>query len=101
MVRGAPRGLAIGGPFKHAAAAFAVLHAEPDAFAKIEITFHPSGNVGGTKLHYAGEIAAAAFTKSLPGNKPRAEEIQEVIRTIREGYAHAAHAMHALVIAFL
>jgi hypothetical protein len=91
----------IGGHFNDEAAAFATRHAEPDAIVKIEIAFHPSGRGGGPKLHYAGEIAATAFTKSLPGREPRADEIKEVICTIRDAYAHAARAMHAVVIAFL
>ena len=91
----------LGGHFSHEAAAFATRHIEPDVTANLEVTFHPSGKGGGAKLHYAGEIAATAFTKSLPGVKPRAEEIKDVIRAIRDGYAHATRAMHSLVIAFL
>ena len=91
----------IGGHFSDEAAAFATRHAEPDTIAKLEITFHPSGKGGGAKLHYAGEIAATAFTRSLPGSKPLAEEIKGVICTIREAYAQATGAMHALVVAFL
>jgi hypothetical protein len=91
----------IGGHFNDDAAAFATRHTEPDVTAKIEITFHPFRDGGGAKLHFAGEIAATAFTKSLPGRKPRGEEIEDVIRTIRDAYAHATQTMHALVIAFL
>jgi hypothetical protein len=91
----------IGAHFHDAAAAFATRHAERDAIAQIEITIHPSGKGGGAKLHYAGEIAATAFTKSLPGRKPRLEEIEDVICTIRDAYVHATQAMHALVVAFL
>lgn len=91
----------IGGHFHHAAAEFATRHAEPDATAQIEITFDPSGKGAGVKLHYAGEIAATAFSRSLPGKKRRIEEFADVICTIRDAYAHATQAMHALVIAFL
>lgn len=91
----------IGGHFSDEAAAFATSHAETDAIAKIEVTFHPSGKGGGVKLHYAGEIAATAFTKSLPGIKPRSEEIEDAIRMVAEAYAYATGALHALAIAFL
>ena len=91
----------IGGHFNDEAAAFATSHIEPAAIAKIEVTFHPSGKGGGVKLHYAGELAATAFTKSLPGIKPRSEEIEDAIRMIAEAYAYATGALHALAIAFL
>jgi hypothetical protein len=37
----------------------------------------------------------------LPGVKERGEEIADAIRMIRDGYAHATKAMHALIIVFL
>jgi hypothetical protein len=57
---------------------------------RLEITFDVSQRGGGAKLHYAGEIAATAFTMKLPGLKPREEEIGEAIRMMRDGYAHGA-----------
>ena len=61
---------------------------------------HARGGAG-PKLHYAGEIAATAFARSLPGIKSREEEISDAIRMIRDGYEHAVHSMHALIILFL
>jgi hypothetical protein len=68
---------------------------------KIEITFHPFGLGGGPKLYYAGELAATAFTRHLPGVKSRSEEIEDAIKMFRDGYAHATGSMHALIILFL
>lgn len=90
----------VSGHFHDEAAAYATRHAHPDAIARLEVVFHPSGRGGGPKLHYAGELAATAFTKRLPGVKDRGEEIADVIRMIRDGYAQATRAMHALVVAF-
>ena len=79
----------------------ATKNVDPDATGKLEITFHPSGRGGGAKLYYAGELAATAFTRKLPGVKPREEEIADAIRMMRDGYAHATRSMHALIILFL
>jgi hypothetical protein len=92
---------AVGGHFNDDAAALATRNLHPDAVSKLEIIFHPSGTGGGPKLHYAGEIAATAFTKSLPGIKPRAEAIEDAICMIRDAYSHATQAMHALIVLFL
>jgi hypothetical protein len=92
---------AVGGHFNDDAAALATRNLHPDAMSKLEIIFHPYGKGGGPKLHYAGEIAAMAFTKSLPGIKPRAEEIEDAICMIRDAYSQAAQAMHALIVLFV
>jgi hypothetical protein len=92
---------AVGGHFGDDAAALATRNLHPDATSKLEIIFHPSGKGGGPKLYYAGEIAATAFTKTLPGLKPSAEEIADTIQMIREAYSHATQAMHALIVLFL
>jgi hypothetical protein len=91
---------AVGGHF-NAAAVLATANLHPDATSSLEIVFHPSGGGGGPKLFYAGEIAATAFTKVLPGVKPRQEEIEDTIRMIRDGYAQATRSMHALILLFL
>jgi hypothetical protein len=92
---------AVGGHFHDNAAAFATRNVHSDAIAKLEVTFDPSGEGGGPKLYYAGEIAATAFTRHLPGIKAKAEEIKDVICMIRDAYSHATQAMHALIIVFL
>lgn len=91
---------AVGGHFSDEAASSATKNIEPDAIGKIEVVFDAYGR-GGPKLYYAGEIAATAFTKSLPGVKTRQEEVEVAIRMARDGYASATSAMHALVILFL
>jgi len=92
---------AVGGHFSDVAAHQATANVDPNAIGKLEVVFDPSRRGGGTKLHYAGEIAATAFTKYLPGIKPRQEEIEDAICVIRDGYAHLTKAMHALVVLFL
>ena len=90
---------AVGGHF-NAAAALATANLHTDATSSLEIVFHPSGG-GGPRPYYAGEIAATAFTKVLPGVKPRQEEIGDTIRMIRDGYRQATRSMHALILLFL
>jgi hypothetical protein len=92
---------AVGGHFSAAAAESATKNLEPDATGKLEITFDPYGRGGGPKLYYAGELAATAFTRNLPGVKSRGDEIADAIRMMRDGYAHATRSMHALIILFL
>lgn len=92
---------AVGGHFSYAAAASATTNVESDSIGKIEITFDKLRRGGGPKLYYAGEIAATAFTRNLAGDKPRDEEIADAIQMMRDGYSHAAGAMHALIILFL
>jgi hypothetical protein len=91
----------VGGHFGDEAAHQATTNIDPNAFGKLEVVFDKSRRGGGSKLHYAGEIAATAFTRSLPGIKPRQEEIEDAIQMVRDGYAHLTKAMHALVILFL
>jgi len=92
---------AVGGHFGDAAAHQATANIDSSAVQKLEVIFDKSRRGGGPKLHYAGEIAATAFARSLPGIKPRQQEIEDAIRMIRDGYAHLTKAMHALVVLFL
>ncbi len=89
---------AVGGHFSSAAAESATKNIDSDATGKLEITFDPDGSGGGTKLYYAGELAATAFTQRLPGGK---DQNADAIRMVRDGYSHAARSMHALIILFL
>jgi hypothetical protein len=91
----------VGGHFSFTAAAAATAHVEADTIGKLEITFDKLRRGGGPKLHYAGEIAAAAFTKTLPGIKSRQGDIEDAIKMMRDAYVHAANSMHALIIIFL
>jgi len=92
---------AVGGHFNDMAAAQATSNVGPEAVGRLEVIFDNARRGAGPKLHYAGEIAATAFAKSLPGIKPRQEEIDDAIQMISEGYAHAVRSAHALVILFL
>ena len=75
---------AIGGHFQFSAAQEATTHFEADAIGKLEIKYHNSGQGGGPKLYYAGEVAAVAFTRHLLGNKPRSEKLSDVMQTANE-----------------
>lgn len=92
---------AVGGHFSAEAAASATVNVDPGAVGKLEIKFDALGKGGGPKLFFAGELAATAFTRRLPGVKPRPEEIKDAIVMMRDGYAHATRSMHALIILFL
>jgi hypothetical protein len=92
---------AVGGHFGAEAAASATFNVEPDAIGKLEIKFDALRKGGGPKLYFAGELAATAFTRRLPGVKPGAEQIKDAIIMMRDGYAHATRSMHALIILFL
>ncbi len=92
---------AVGGHFSDAAAASATKHVGPDATCRIEMLFHPLRDGVEPKLHCAGEIAATAFVKTLPGVKPREEEIKDAIEMIISCHRQATGSMHALILAFL
>jgi hypothetical protein len=92
---------AVGGHFSEVAAEASTANIDPDAFSKLEVTFHKSRRGGGANLHYAGEIAATAFTRALPRLKPRGEEISDAIQMISASYAHTTASMHALILLFL
>jgi hypothetical protein len=72
-----------------------------DAIGKLEVTLDHAKRGGGPKLHYAGELAATAFVKILPGIKTRDEELKDTIQTIAAAYGEATRAMHALLLLFL
>jgi hypothetical protein len=54
-----------------------------------------------SKLRGASRIAAAEFAGSAPASTLGPEAIKDAICMIRDGYAHATQAMHALVAAFV
>jgi hypothetical protein len=91
----------VGGHFQHEAAEFAVRNIQNDAIGQLEISTRPFDEGGGPKLHFAGEVAALAFTKSLPAIKTRERESDDLISLITDGYAHATLAMYELVMLFL
>ena len=49
----------------------------------------------------AGQSAAPALARSLPAIEPSPEQIKDGLNTIRDSYAHATEAIHALVAAFV
>jgi hypothetical protein len=66
-----------------------------------EVAFHPAGAVGGPQLSDAGQSAAPALAMSLSLIEPSPEQIKDALCTIRDSYAHATQAIHALVAAFV
>jgi hypothetical protein len=92
---------AVGGHFSDAAAASATANLDPLAIGKLEVTMDAAQRGGGPKLHYAGEIAATAFTRALPSDEPRDERIEHAIKMIRDGYERATRSMHALIVWWL
>ncbi len=91
----------VGGHFDERAAEFATRNVSEQAVGKLEITAYHSGYGAGPTLHFAGEIVATAFARSLDHDKPRDDELSRVIGTIRDCYEQASKAMHALAAAFL
>jgi hypothetical protein len=66
-----------------------------------EIAFHPAGAGGGPELSDAGQSAAPALAMSIPAVETSPEQIKDAVCTIRDSYAHATEAIHALVAAFV
>jgi hypothetical protein len=91
----------VGGHFDESAAEYATSHLSADPTEKLEIFAAPFLSGGAVKLHYAGEIAAVAFTKNFPGVKPSNAELDDVIKIITDGHGHAVLAVQALILLFL
>jgi hypothetical protein len=66
-----------------------------------EIACHPAGAGDGPQLSDAAESATPALAMSLAAREPSPEQIKDGLCTIRESYAHATEAIHALVAAFV
>ncbi len=64
------------------------------------IEFHP-GQAGGAQTSDTGQSAAPALARSLPAIEVSRDRIKDALNTIRDGYAHATQAIHALVAAFV
>jgi hypothetical protein len=68
-------------------ARYAVEHLDPGSVSRIELAV--SVRKVDAKLHYAGELAATAFAKGVPGNTS-SERIKNAIRIVAEAHGHAA-----------
>ncbi len=64
-----------------------------------EIAVHPVQ--AGAQSGDAGQSAAPALARSLPAIQPSPAQIKDTLSTIRDSYAHATQATHALVAAFV
>lgn len=64
------------------------------------VEFHPA-RAGGAPTSDAGQSTAPALARSLPAIEVSGEQIKDGLNTIRDGYAHATEAIHALVAAFV
>jgi hypothetical protein len=66
-----------------------------------EIALHPAGIGGGPQLSDAGQNAAPALAMSRAAMEPSPDQIKDALCTIRDSYAQATEAIHALVAAFV
>jgi hypothetical protein len=87
----------IGGHFGLPAAQFAVENLNVDAVGKIEVILDEDRRPRDPRLHFAGEIAASAMCKRLPGHDLH-EEMGDLIKNrVAEGYRQATMCVQALV----
>jgi hypothetical protein len=70
-----------------------------DEDANIEFRLGQPG--GGAQISDIGQSAAPTLARSLPATEVSRERIKDALNTIRDGYAHATQAIHALVAAFV
>jgi hypothetical protein len=89
----------VGGHFHFEAAKAAVENFDSDAVGKLEITV--SRDRVGYKLLFAGEIAATASLRHLPGAESEERARKLAVDLIKKGSTHATAAMYVLVENFL
>jgi hypothetical protein len=87
----------IGGHFGKEAAQHAVENLDPKGSSKIEFILDKVGQPKDPRLHYAGDIAAAALSRSLPG-KDLAAEVEHFIQTVLvSAYTHATQVVQVFI----
>ena len=91
----------IGGHFGSKAAIYAVPNLSPGAVATIDIFYDAEQLPCPPQLRFAGEIAAAAFTKHLPGNTVEEQVGGFMQNVLVPGYRHATECVHVLVVFYL
>jgi hypothetical protein len=90
----------IGRHFGNSAATYAISKLDPKAMGKVELSYDDTGRCD-PRLHFAGEIAASAFLRHLPGGSVQ-EKLDGFIRDVLvEGYKHAAQAVQVLLVLYL
>lgn len=86
----------IGGHFGSEAARYAITHLNPNnVVGKIELS--SDGRKQGVKLHFAGELAATAMFRHLPGKTSKARFLF-LLRRVVVGYRHAIWTVNLLVV---
>lgn len=87
----------IGGHFGEKAAEYAVFNLDPNVVSKIELISDASGRPNDPRLHFAGEIAAAALARHLPG-KDLQHEVEHLIQNVLiDAYTHATNVVQVFV----
>jgi hypothetical protein len=87
----------IGGHFGAKAAIYAVQNLSPEAVGKIEIGYVQDGPRD-PQLHFAGEIAASAFLRHLPGASVEQQVVFFMRDVLVEGYRHAKECAQVLLV---
>ena len=90
----------VGGHFGEQAAAYSVSHFSPDAIGRLEFRMDDQRHRTEPRLLFAGEIAATAMLRHLPGGGPPVE-IQRMIKNCAECYRHATSCVHAVIATIL
>jgi hypothetical protein len=86
----------IGGHFGSKAAIYAVAKLTPEAVGKVELRYDRQRLRVGFRLNFAGDIAATAFVRHLPGATVQ-EKVENFMQgVLAEGYSHATNSADVL-----
>lgn len=91
----------IGGHFGSKAAIYAVPNLGTGTVCKIEIKYDVQNSPRPPELHFAGEIAASAFLRHLPGTSVDEQVGGFMTDVLVQGYRHATECVHVLVVLYL
>jgi hypothetical protein len=87
----------IGGHFGNEAAHYAIENLDPSGTSKIECILNAKGMPVDPRLHFAGDIAAAALGRSLGANN-LPKKVEDLIQNkLVNAYAHVTAVVQALV----
>lgn len=87
----------IGGHFGSKAAIYAVANLSPKAVSKVQLTYRGPNRRCDPRLHFAGDIAASAFLRHLPGATVH-EQVERFLKGVLvEGYRHATNSVQVLL----
>jgi hypothetical protein len=90
----------IGGHFGSKAAIYAVRNLSPKV-GKIEFRYDVRNLPSDPRLHFAGEIAASAFLRHLPGVSVEQQVGGFIKNVLVEGYRHAANCVQIILVLHL